>query len=59
MKTPREYVCQFFDALTDMLRAIHAGDFERADAAHCAMIGALIRGGFGPSREDLDGQGET
>lgn len=54
MKTPREYVCQFLDALTDMLRAIHAGDFERADDAHCMMIGSLIRGGFGPSREDLE-----
>jgi hypothetical protein len=55
MKTPRAYAEQFFAALTDMLRAVHAGDFEQADAAHCAMIGALIRGGFGPSREDLDG----
>lgn len=51
-KTPRDYVCQFFSALTDMLRAIHAGDFRRADEAHCVMLGSLIRGGFGPDESE-------
>jgi hypothetical protein len=42
-KTREEYLGQAMDALVEFCRAVLRGDFEAADTADCAFIGALIK----------------